>query len=139
MADKSPNFALGEYSSRSVLESVEYTEAITSADIGTCLKITGVNDAGQMKVAKHTTTVRPAYIIPKGAEGKAGDIRAVLFRGDIKVNVGAGIGVGIAITANAGKIVKHDAGTKYDVDVCGFTRVEFDAAGDTGLICFNPA
>ena len=136
MADLSSDFELGEYSSRSVLESVEYTETIATTDVGTPLKITGVNSAGQLKVAKHTGTVRPAFIVIKGGEGKSGDIKAVLFHGDVKAKIGGTITAGDGITAKGGKIVTQSDNNAYPRER-GFLRTGDAADGDTALICWG--
>lgn len=136
MTDLSPDFNLGEYSSRSVLESVEYTQAITDADIGKPLKVVGTNSAGQLKVAKQTGETRPTFIIIKGGAGKVGDIKTVLFKGDIKAKIGSAVGAGFGLTAKDGKIVVLSTGSSYTEEM-GFLRTATAADGDTALVCWG--
>ena len=137
MADLSADFDLGEYSSRSILESVEYTQAITDADVGKPLKVVGTNSVGQLKVAKQTGETRPTFIIIKGGAGKVGDIKAVLFKGDVKAVIGGAVDTGHGLTAKDGKIVRIGTSGAYSEEV-GFLRANSTTAdGDTALVCWG--
>ena len=141
MTNKSPDWEIGEYGRGAMLETVELAEALTSADRGTTLKVTGIATDHTLKVSKADAvsgTDTPNFIAIKGSEGAVGDYVEVLLRGDVCVqNVSGAIAVGDPITSKAGRIAKVPApvANVYPNPI-GFARAVF-ADGDDGLVCFR--
>ena len=136
MADLSKHFDLGEYGKDAVIESVELSGAITSADYGRIAKITGVATDGLSKVAKGSgNTDKANYVIIRGSEGKVGDMVQMLVRGTVKVLFGGAVSAGGSLEAKAGKVIAK-AGSASP-ETCGWSRVTTTADLDTGLIYFQ--
>ena len=136
MADKSPDFEIGEYANtpNCHIDSVELSGALTAAEAGLPLKATGVNSAGLLKVEKATGATDQAVCVSiQNQYGAVGDIIGALFQGIVKVKFGGDVAAGGVVHSAASKFVKTGGSTKS----LGYSRVVAAADGDTGLIYFR--
>lgn len=130
MADKNPDWKMGEYRGKTEREAVECGGTVTAGDI---LKVTGINADGQPIVQKHTAATTAIYVAPLQSDGVTGDIIEVVKKGIIKVNIGSNVTPGSLIKVKANEAVASATGASGNH--IGFSRVA-GADGDEGIIDF---
>ena len=127
MADHQPNWKMGELKYVEETQTVIYTDDVKAGD---ALKVTGVDDEGNYKVAKHTGTLKARFIA--AYDGASGDMVKAIFRGWTKVTYGGAVGAGIGISFSANKaiaiVAANHAGHSVSVSA---------AADDLGQIYFD--
>ena len=130
MADKAPNFKLGEIDEDAETHVVEYTDTVIAGDL---LKVTGVTSQQNFRVAKHTAATNARYIAIY--PGKAGELHEALYIGTVKATFGGNVTPGVSGVPKANKIVSD--GTAASGGKCCVIISDGNANNDTGLILFN--
>ena len=133
MADHAKDWALGEYLDDAELVTCELTEALAEADYGSVWKVTGINAAGQLKVAKGTANALAHFIAVRGKTGASGDLVGMLRRGTVKVKFAAAISAGGTVS-HIGDVVSANSGSGANTHAMGFLHGPDVVANDTGLV-----